>query len=147
VAAVCSALLVVVSFVMVAINYGNRQTAQTVLDLDKSVRQLDQAFHATLGVSDTASESASKAVRELRGAASDIGGLDRIDGPSDDLRRRLIDLANRRADLFDRAKSNTTAPAESAQADVKELEMVITDYRNWLESVMSRYGLEYVEQR
>ena len=147
VAAICSALLVVVSFVMVAINYGNRQTAQTVLDLDKSVRQLDQAFHASLGVSDPASESASKAVRELRGAASDIGGLDSIDGPSDDIRRRLIDLANRRADLFDRAKSNVSAPAESAQSNAKELEMVIADYRNWLESVMSRYGLEYVEQR
>ena len=146
-AAICSALLVVVSFVMVAVNYGNRQTAQTVLDLDKSVRQLDQTFHASLGPVDPASEGAGKAARDLRSAAADIGKLDRIDGPSDDIRRRLVELANRRADLFDRAKANPSAPAESAQSDAREIDRVITDYRSWLESVMSRYGLEYVEQR
>ena len=147
VAAVCSALLVVISFVMVAINFGNRQTAQTVLDLNKSVRQLDQAFHTSLAISDPNSEIASKTIRELRSATNDIGNLDRIDGPSDEIRRRLIELANRRADLLDKAKINPSAPAESAQSDAKELETVIADYHNWLESVMSRYGLEYVERR
>ncbi len=147
VTAICSALLVVVSFVMVAVNYGNRQMGETVLSLDKSVRQLSQAFYDSLNVADPASESASKTVREMRSAASDIGKLDRIDDASDEIRRRLVEMANRRADLFDKAKANPSGPKESAQSDAKELEKVIGDYHSWVESVMSRYGLEYVEQR
>lgn len=146
VAAVCSALLVVVSFVMVAVNYGNRQTGQEVLDMDKSVRQLHKIFYDSLNINDSTSESASKTISGLRSAASDMEKLERIDDASDDIRRRLIELANRRADLFDNAKTNPAAPMLSSQSDAKEIEKVITDYHNWLDSVMSRYGLEYVEQ-
>lgn len=147
IAAIACALLVAVSFVMVAINYGNRQTGQQILQLDKSVRKLNQAFYDSLNVADPASETATKAVREMRSAASDIGKLDRIDEPSDAIRARLIELANRRAEVFDLAKANPLAPRESAQTDAREIEMALKDYHNWLDSVLSRYGLEYVEKR
>jgi hypothetical protein len=147
VAAICSALLVVVSFVIVAVNYGNRQTGETILNLDKSVRQLSQAYYDSLNAADPASEIASKAVRDMRSAASDIGKIDRIDDTSDEIRRRLVEMANRRAELIEKAKTDPSGPRDSAESDAKEIETVITDYHKWVESVMSRYGLEYVEQR
>ena len=145
--AIVCALVVAVSFVMVALNYGTRHTALEVLELDKSVRQLSQAFHDSLNMADPSSERKTKAAREMRNAAGDIGRLDRIDDTSDAIRARLVELANRRAEWLDRAEASPLLPGDPVQADARDLEKAIKDYHNWLDSVMSRYGLEYVEQR
>jgi hypothetical protein len=74
----------------------------------------------------------------LRGIASDIDKTPQIDEPSTEIRKRLVELFNKRASTIDSAGKGDKA---LVQTESEEAERVFDDYFSWEDSVLDKYGL------
>src|SRR5215472_11443627 len=87
-AAILSVALVAVSFVMVALHYGNFQRSNDVVKLSAKVRGMETVLNKSLEVNQDPVKMASS----LRSAAGDIQRIPSIDARSDAARQRILDL-------------------------------------------------------
>jgi len=73
----------------------------------------------------------------------------KIDDTSDDLRRRLAELARNRASLLEAVKKDAPPLSDQqALADYNKEQEMIQEYHRWARSVASQYNLEVrVERR
>jgi membrane associated rhomboid family serine protease len=138
--AILTMVLVAASFAMVALHYGQAND-QDLMRLSARVKALatvlDQSFQWKPG------QDPQKIAGDLRSAADDIRRVQRIDGPSDAVRQRMLDLAARRAGLFDSADKDPSSVIKSNFQDNNDAGSIFEDYHNWEASVIADYGLVY----
>jgi membrane associated rhomboid family serine protease len=142
-AAILGAVLITLSFGMVALNYGKMQHGTDVVRLDRRVRPLVNALDSSLKWSDSGEDDPAKLASQIRSAASDIDQVPHIDSRSDAIRRRLQELASRRAGAMDSAKKEPSAALTGRGPDNDELNLIYKDYQEWIGSIKDEYGLIY----
>jgi hypothetical protein len=138
--------VVAASFAMVALHYGQMQHSDDLLRLSARVKQmaivLEQSFQWKPG----SGRDPQKVARDLQSAADDIRRVQRIDAPSDAIRQNILDLATRRASLFDATGKDPTSVLKSDLQDGNDAASaasVFEAYHNWEASVIDDYGLVY----
>lgn len=142
VTAVASAVLIMASFVMVAVNYGTAQRANDVVRLSNRVRSSTRLLARSFDWSGPSDRNPREIAGELRISASDVERIPSLDPPSDEIKRRLVDLLNRRATSFDAAEQSVSSPVLATSADSAELDQLWSDYDEWEVGVLGRYRLE-----
>jgi rhomboid protease GluP len=141
--AVLGAILIALSFGMVALNYGKMQRGQDVVRLDHRVRPLIEAVAASLNQPAPSADDAGKLASRIRSAASDVEGIPHFDPQSDSIRQRLLDLAGRRAAAVDSAKTGAALGSKNLGQDSMELNQIQKDYVAWVDTIKDQYGLIY----
>ena len=130
--AIACALVVVVSFAMVAKNYGNSQRTVALARSYDSIQRLgivlDRAFEWRGRPEDGDPQALAT---KLRTAASGVERGPEIDPQLSDICRRFVEQARKRADLLDAAKTNPQALRESS-SNHDELDAAIRDYQVWM---------------
>jgi membrane associated rhomboid family serine protease len=143
-AAILSMALIAISFAMVALHYGNIQHGEDVTRLSASVRKMDLALRESLQWQSGSGRDPHDIASSLRSAAGDIARIPRIDGRSDSIRQRIVDVASRRATLFDSADKDLASVLKAqAQTDSNEIDADFDAYHEWESSILADYGLEY----
>jgi rhomboid protease GluP len=154
--AVISVLLIVISFTMVAKNYGSVQQqavkeqeatskGELVIRLYKAVKDATIALDDAEAITDKS--NLADVAKNLRRNATDIANIGQIDERSNEVRQRLVALINKRADKLEKAvKTPSLSPAASAE-EVAEYSAVFKDYQEWQDSVLEKYGLTYTNEK
>jgi hypothetical protein len=139
--AIACALVVVVSFAMVAKNYGNSQRKAAVARSYGSVQRLALVLDSAFNWRGAQDGDPQGLATKLRTAASGVERIPDIDPQLSDICRRLVEQAGKRAALLDAAKTNPEALRES-NSNHSELDTAIKDYRAWLDSKAHELGLD-----
>src|SRR5262249_13219025 len=127
--------------VMVGINYGQLQRRDEYIRLDQRVGQLEIALQDSLNWRSPSDIDPHKLAGKLRSAASDVDQVAHIDDDSDQLKRRLVDVSKRRADLMDLADKDPGGPAKTESEDFAEARAAVDDYNKWWNSVAGAHLL------
>lgn len=154
-AAIICILILASSFVMAGKNYGRLQTeaaesarklreqkaqGENVVLLSERIRAADEAWEESIITPDSKQDPRQLAER-LKSAAAEIEKSPLIDERSTEIRKRIVDLLNKRARAFESAGPNKTALAFAITADSKAGNDAFQSYFDWEESVLNRYGL------
>jgi rhomboid protease GluP len=146
-AAILSMALVAVSFAMVALRYGNIQHSEDVKRLNTAVNRMESVLQQTFDWQGAAGTDPHSIASSIRSAAGDISRIPRIDARSDAVRQRILELASRRASLFDSADKDLASLLKARdQEDYNGYQSDFADYRHWEAGILADYGLEYVHE-
>jgi len=140
-AAILSVALVAVSFAMVALHYGQSPNRESLLRMSGRVEQMRKALNDSFNWKKGSGQEPAKIASTLRSAADDIRRLPRIDAHGDTLRDRFLDLAERRAKLFDSADKDPDSIAKSTEEDFSQAQALFEDYGNWQNTAAAEAGL------
>ncbi len=145
-AAVSCAVLIVASFVMVALNYGKFQlepvTAQTssgferFLEMTEGVDRVQAALVESFNWESAESRDPREIASLLRSAAAALDRAGSLDADSDAIRKRLSDLALKRAKAFDSAETDPAAVIASRQSDREEMQRAREDFQIWYKRLL-----------
>ena len=138
--AVACALVVVVSFAMVAKNYGRSSTLDAMDRSYQSVARLETALIKGFKWRAPGDGDPQAVATQLRTAASGVSRISELDPRADEICGRLIDLAGKRAALLDSAKTNPDA-ITGANSSYDEVETAIKDYLAWLQDKKREIGI------
>ena len=139
--AIACALVVVASFAMVAKNYGNFQRRVAVDRSTGSIQRLGIVLESAFKWRGPGDGDPQALATKLRTAASGLERIPDFDPELNEICRRLVDQAGKRAALLDAAKTNPEALRES-NSNHGELDAVILDYRAWFENRRRELGTE-----
>jgi rhomboid protease GluP len=138
-------LLVAASFAIAGRHFNQAQEitadGRNVIILSQRMRGAEQARM------DSYNESASKKDPQqiadlLRNAVRDVLSVPHIDERSDQIKQQYTDLLAKRAEAFEAAAKNKTAPPTPAPAEVDSTESTLSAYLDWEGSVLKKYQLE-----
>lgn len=141
--AIACAVIITISFVMVAVHYGSVQGG---FKLSRRVDNARETIAKSFEWEGQSQESAQLAT-ELRTAATDIQGIISIDQTSDAQRRLIVDLLNERARLFDGVQTDASAPVRSRDEHYERFAVIHEDYKKWERHFVHIYGFTYVPVR
>jgi membrane associated rhomboid family serine protease len=139
--AVLSAVLVVSSFAMVAVNYGKFQQLYDLARIERHLLRLNLTLRESMRWTAPADGDPVKIAGQLRDAAADVNRDSGIDQRTDVIRARLISLANERAALLESAAVDPAKAQASAQ-DYAEVNAAWEEYRGWVRTVRRDLGLD-----
>jgi rhomboid protease GluP len=129
--AILCAALITVSFAIVGVNYGKLQRRDDYVRLDQRVTQLEMALDDSWNWHGASDGDPHKLAAKIKSAASDVEQVSHIDDPSDQLKRRLVDVGRRRADLLDLSDKDAGGPAKAANQDFADAKAAVDDYNKW----------------
>ena len=141
VTAIACALVVVLSFGMVAKNYGSSRTQIAVDRSYNSVSALERSFIGAYTWKSAADGDPQQLASSLRTAASGVERVSDLDPQLKEICDRLIELARARAVLLDTAKTVPTAINE-ANSSYDQVDAAIKDYVAWWHGKRREFGLE-----
>ena len=140
--AIVCALVVVVSFAMVAKNYGNSQRKAAVRRAYGSVHRLENALVSGFNWKGRSEDGDPQGLAsKLRTAASGVDRISDIDERLNEICGRLVDQAGKRAALLDQAKTNPEAITAS-NSNYGEVEAAIQDFLAWWQAKARELGIE-----
>ena len=139
--AIACALVVVASFAMVAKNYGNSQKKAAIYRSYESVARLEKAFIKGFKWKLPGDGDPQALATQLRTAASGVSRVSEIDGQSNEICGRLVDMAGKRAALLDSAKTNPAAITES-NSNYGEVDAAFKEYLAWWQGKTRELGIE-----
>ena len=141
--AITCALVVVVSFGMVAKNYGNSQRKEALRRSYNSVQRLEGALIPAFKWRGRPEDGDSQVLASrLRTAASGVERVSGIDDPrADEVCKRLVDLAGKRAAVLDEAKTNLQAITPE-NSNYRDVEVALDNYLAWWEARAEEIGLK-----
>ncbi|HEU4388971.1 MAG TPA: rhomboid family intramembrane serine protease, partial [Blastocatellia bacterium] len=129
--AIACAVVIMISFVMVATNYGKFQRAGDVRVMWDATSKAEAALRRSTRWNPQSGPPAEQVAAELRAATSGLEKVPSIDQKGDSIRRQWVDLLKRRSALFEHAAADPKAPVVSAGDDDKTLDALIEQFNAW----------------
>ncbi|HWN99984.1 MAG TPA: rhomboid family intramembrane serine protease [Blastocatellia bacterium] len=144
--------VVAISFAMAGKSYGSAQDAEEqaakkmrrgddVILLSNRVRSARALVFDQDDLNPTKSRDAKDISKDLKAAAVGIQNAPEIDSRSDQIRNRLVELLNKRANAFEAVGRDGQAFATVAFADLESLSDAFKSYYEWEDSILLEYGL------
>ena len=121
IASIGCAVLIMVSFVIVGINFGVRQRWADLRTLDTAALNAEQVLQRSLSWSPQSGPPAAEVAAGLRVAGSGLERVPSISPRGDEIKAELIELVRRRATAFEQAAGDPSIPEKSADKDAAEL--------------------------
>ncbi|HXG67032.1 MAG TPA: rhomboid family intramembrane serine protease [Blastocatellia bacterium] len=140
-AAIACAVLITASFAMAATNYGKFQSFGEMRRLSQRIVYLEEVFIASLNWEKPEDGEPRELAARLRSAASDIDRVAHFDSRSDEIRRRLVEISTRRAELLDKAGTNSAALVAASASDYDEMNGAIEAFYGWMTEHAKEHGL------
>ena len=150
-AAIACVLVLASSFALAGKNYGEIQKAynefqemdvqrKQVISLSNRFRDGQRAWDESLAAS-ASKQSLHQIAERLKGVAASIDSVPQIDERSTEIRKRIVEVFNKRAGIIESAGKGEKAPVEPSAADLEEADKVFDDYFDWETSILEKYGL------
>ena len=142
--AIICILVLASSFALAGKSYGEIQErefqARNVILLSNRVRDGQKAWSESITAPD-AKQDLHQIADRLKGVAADIDRTPPIDERSTEIRKRMVELFNKRAATVESAGTDEKALVQTQIADFEEAKQTFDDYFDWEESVLQKYGL------
>lgn len=144
--------VVAISFAMAGKSYGSAQDAEEqaakkmrrgddVILLSNRIRSAQALVFDQDDLNPAKSRDAKDISKDLKAAALGIQNAPEIDSRSDQIRNRLVELLNKRANAFGAVGRDGQAFAAVAFADLESLSDAFKSYYEWEDSILLEYGL------
>ncbi len=144
VSAIACVAVIAASFAFAAAGYGRTATNEDVANFANAFGQVEAELGRSFILKNAKAADLTDAAARLRSYVSDVNRVKRIDGRSEDVRKRITGLAGKRAaDLEEAAKAANPAPL-FRQEESAELEVITRDFWDWFNSVAASYGVRRV---
>lgn len=153
VAAIACVVVLAASLAMAGRHYGDIQKQASALDLKRrqfeaggqnvillseKIREAQKVYADSIG---SPKQDAHETAEALKSAAAAIERVPGIDEQSDAIRRRIVDLLNKRSKALESTANSKSALQPEVAADTKEVADAFRSYREWEDSVLDKYGL------
>lgn len=139
-------VLIAASFAMVGLHYGEGRRTDNIILLDRRIRNLAKVYRSSETWNGPSSGDPKKVADQLRSAQADFESVPHIDQQGDAIKQEFVDLARKRADLFDNADKDPNAPVARTAQDEASLDAAYQQYMQWVNSVKDKYGLEFKKE-
>jgi membrane associated rhomboid family serine protease len=154
ISAVGCALLIMGSFVMVAIDYGKMQRVGDLQAMEYAASKAERVLEASFSwnprhpasppaaTTPKTEPTAEQVAAELRVAASGLEKIPSLDPRADQIKRDLVNLIQRRVAAIEGAANDPSAAMSSVPADRAELLRLHDELIDWIGETLEKYGVE-----
>jgi membrane associated rhomboid family serine protease len=127
-----------------------RRQGQDVIRLWEHMRDAEKAWEES-NAPGSSKQAPQEIAETLKGVASGVESVPQIDDRSNEIRKRLVDLLNKRASVLGNAASvsgkNNSRVLLASTGEIQEADNIFKSYLEWEDSVLEKYGLVRSEKQ